>query len=82
MSLADNDVIFGKYTGSCFGLSREVMVSRGILTVVVAEKLRNSWRLMVVVRWMERIGRVAILRDIDTMAEKGREEDARVTYEH
>ena len=57
-------------------------MSRGILTVVVAEKLRNSWRLMVVVRWMERIGRVAILRDIDTMAEKGREEDARVTYEH
>ena len=77
MSFADSDVIFGKYTGTCFGLSREALVSRGILTVLVAEKLRNSWRSRVFVRWMERIGRVAIRRDFDMMIEKGREEDER-----
>lgn len=60
MSFADSDVIFGKYTGTCFGFSRKVLVSRGILMVVVAEKLRNSWRLRVVVRWIERIDWVAI----------------------
>lgn len=42
MSFADSDVIFGKYTGTCFGLSREVFVSLGIFAVDVTLKLLYS----------------------------------------